>query len=169
MSRPPSKIFGQTMHRKQGGGGGTSSYQRQFGGGGGGGSSSSYRNNHHHRQYGSNFDNDGDDRAMIQQQQQQQQQQYRQRKQEMTLQLEQDFRIPTFSFDEHHQGSSSSKSSSKRRGWLYNMIPTTVRLCFGGPVMECHDSLFLTFSLFSLNVDPLLFVCLCVRAYIPMQ
>ena len=165
MSRPPSKIFGQTMHRKQGGGGGTtgSSYQRQFGGG------SSYRNNNHHRQYGSDYDDD-DDRAMIQQQQQQQQhQQYRQRKQEMTLQLEQDFRIPTFSFDEHHQGSSSSKSSSKRRGWLYNMIPTTVRLCFGRIVMECHDSLFLTFSLFSLNVDPLLFVCLCVRAYIPMQ
>ena len=119
----PRQVFGQTMHskRKGGGGGGRSNYQRQFGGGrgrgrgGGRGLSSNpatvYRSGENNNNQLDSSDKTKSESAA----------EYRRQKLETSKQVETDFGIERFVLLDHQQ-------TAERRGWLYNLVPTTVRI-----------------------------------------
>ena len=111
------------MHskRKGGGGGGSSNYQRQFGGGrgrgrgGGRGLSSNpatvYRSGENNNNQLDSSDKTKSESAA----------EYRRQKLETSKQVETDFGIERFVLLDHQQ-------TAERRGWLYNLVPTTVRI-----------------------------------------
>ena len=106
------QVFGQTMYQKKKGGGGKSHYQRQFGGSGGNlksNPSTVYRSGD------TNNNNDSSDRTKSDSAAE-----YRRQKLETAKQVEADFGIERFVLLDNQQ-------SAERRGWLYNLVPTTVR------------------------------------------
>jgi len=108
---PPQKVFGQTMHKKKkGGGGGRSNYQRQFGGSHKSNPSTVYRSG-------------GDDAAAASKKDSAAE--FRRQKIAAAKQVEAAFGIERFVLQDNQQ-------SAERRGWLYNLVPTTVSaLCSG--------------------------------------
>ena len=96
---PPPKVFGQTM-RKQG----ASRYQRQFGN----------NNNKHNTMYRSSgqHDNEAADR--------------RHRKEAAAVQVEKAFGMERFGLTTSMEEIATTGDARGRRGWLYNVLPTTV-------------------------------------------
>ena len=112
---PPRQVFGQTMRKKKrqqggGGGGGRSNYQRQFGGSHKSNPSTVYRSA-------------VDDSQQHKSQSESTAAEYRRQKTETAKQVEADFGIERFILHNDNQ------QSSERRGWLYNVVPTTVCFC----------------------------------------
>jgi hypothetical protein len=110
----PRQVFGQTMHRKNDkyGSQTTSNYQRQFGG---------TKKPTSIRRIG-----DSTEASLSTESDQQLFNQTRVRKNEMMHQVESSFGLQRFVYEENQ----SHKVASKR-GWLYNMIQTTVCLLSG--------------------------------------
>ena len=108
----PRQVFGQTMHRKDGkyGSKNASKYQRQFGGTKG--SFSVHRNG------------ESADASSVEKDQQLLYNQIRIRKNEIMHQVESTFGLQRFVYEEN-------QSDTSKRGWLYNMIQTTVRIFSG--------------------------------------
>jgi hypothetical protein len=102
MAPPSRQVFGQTMHKKKGGG--RSNYQRQFGGSSKQNPSTVYRSG------------DGDDAA----DKASKAAEFRRKKLETAKQVEISFGLERFVLEDNQQKAS-------RRGWLYNLIPTSVR------------------------------------------
>jgi hypothetical protein len=95
----PPKLFGQTMSKK--GRGNNSNYQRQFGGGGG-------KNATVYRSANQAETTDEETKA-----------QWRRRKQAIGEKLDESFGMERFAWK-------GSGAVTRRRGWLYNMLPTNV-------------------------------------------
>jgi hypothetical protein len=105
-------VFGQTMHRKNNkyGSKNTSNYQRLFGGARG--SMSIHRD-------ATEASSKGNEKQLLFNE-------IRARKDEMMHQVEASFGLQRFVYEENQSSSVLSK-----RGWLYNMIQTTVRIISG--------------------------------------
>lgn len=100
----PRQVFGQTMHRKNAkyGSKNSSNYQRQFGGTKG----------------ATDVSSKGNDPQLVFND-------YRARKEEMMHQVESSFGLQRFVYEENQSSGEISK-----RGWLYNMIQTTVSFTY---------------------------------------
>jgi len=109
MAPPARQVFGQTMHKKKKG---RSNYQRQFGGGGG-----------HKSNPATVYRSGGGDDDAQQQSKSEKAAEYRRQKIETAKQVEAHFGIERFVLADNQQ-------VAERRGWLYNLVPTTVRLGF---------------------------------------
>ena len=106
----PRKVFGQTMHRK----GGRTNYQRQFGGGGGR-SKSLYNNDSR------NEDSEAARQAAR-----------RRLRQEQGEAIDAKFgyhRLEDKAMLTGGSDNNNDESVVERRGWLFHMLPTTVRTC----------------------------------------
>lgn len=113
---PRQQVFGQTMHRKKKGrGAGRSNYQRQFGGGGGGGKTSYQSNPATVYRSGDGNIQQGDNKTKSESAAE-----HRRQKLETAKQVEAEFGVQKFVLADHQQ-------TAERRGWLYNLVPTTVR------------------------------------------
>jgi hypothetical protein len=132
-SQPPRHAFGQTMYRKKNGYGSrntnTSNYQHQFGG-------NKSKNTAYRPGDSSTAEDSNDDRMTTASNrdgyQERLKNQYRARKNEMTQQVELSFGLQQFMYEENQ-----SNVTTTKRGWLYNMIQTTVR---------CHLAHFVAFA-----------------------
>lgn len=104
---PPSRgpVFGQAMQKRKGGG--KSNYQRQFGGGG----ATTYRQAPKGTDYEAAAAESKAD--------------YRRRKQAQGDLVDESFGVEKFSFQ---NVKSIDPKDLQRRGWLYNVLPTTVRI-----------------------------------------
>jgi len=117
---PPSgsrRVFGQAMGKPKERGGSGSNFQRQFGGGGGKSSSSSSNNNNNN--YNSNQSKEDVSAIMAAKRR------IRQQKGEI---IDEKFGYETFAYE--NTNGSNSRDVRERRGWLFNMLPTTVRVSF---------------------------------------
>jgi len=119
------RVFGQAMqkngNRRRGGGGASSRYQRQFGNKG-----TVYRS----------ADNDAksdESRAL-----------YRRQKQAAGEALDDIFGIERFAVSTSHKKAKGDKdgegTTRQRRGWLYNILSTTVRGYYYSPLNHCGCS-----------------------------
>ena len=125
---PPPKgsrrVFGQAMGKSKRGGG--SSYQRQFGGGSKSKIAPGDSNNNNNTNKSTE-----DTNAILAAK--------RRIRQEKAEQIDEKFGYETFAFQ--NTNGSESREVRERRGWLFNMIPTTVRsfvrLCLSGMSCEC--------------------------------
>lgn len=120
MAPPPPSRPG--FRGTKGGGSGSAStrYQRQFGGGNKGGRS---RFNQHSKIAG--IDDDDEKR-----QEQESRAQFRRRKQAAGEIIDESFGVERFALQHQHQqqANKTTTPSPERRGWLYNMLSTTVSL-----------------------------------------
>jgi hypothetical protein len=110
---PPNRnqVFGQAMQKRKGGGGNNnnrSNYQRQFGGSGKS-SATTYR---HAPQSSSSAGDNAETKA-----------EWRRRKQAIGEVVDESFGVEKFSFQ---NVKSTEPEDLRRRGWLYNVLPTTV-------------------------------------------
>ena len=105
--RGSRRVFGQAMGKGQPK---RSSYQRQFGGGSNGNKSTIANN--------SNANNKMDDSALLAAK--------RRIRQQKAEQIDEKFGYETFAFE--NTNGAESRQARERRGWLFNMLPTTV--CF---------------------------------------
>jgi hypothetical protein len=152
-SQPPRHAFGQTMYRKKNGyesrNTNTSNYQLQFGG-------NKSKNTVYRPGDSSTAEDLIDDRTTTASNrdgyQERLKNQYRARKNEMTQQVELSFGLQQFVYEENQ-----SNVTTTKRGWLYNMIQTTVR---------CHLAHFVALTVAVQNLShPSFLPCLSFLFY----
>jgi hypothetical protein len=103
--RGSRRVFGQAMGKPKSKASANTRYQRQFGGGGGG----------HSKIASSSADDDTN--ALLAAK--------RRIRQQKAEQIDEKFGYETFAFQ--NSNGSESRERRDRRGWLFNMLPTTVR------------------------------------------
>lgn len=124
------QVFGQTMHKKKGRGGGGSNYQRQFGGKSTGNPSTVYRSG--------GGDGDGTEDGAAEKAAKLAE--FRAKKLETAKQVETSFGLERFALEDNN-----NQQRASRRGWLYNLVPTTVRVASHVSVCFLFVSYQLTF------------------------